>query len=229
MLGYENYKAPRHFIRNFDVSSSTLRRWAENNEIRVFRNGEGTRRLYNVDDVLRKIGISPGNTDTSSKIGIVYARVSTSKQKEDLRRQVDDLVAQYPDYEVVTDVASGVNFHRKGLRTVLDKAIRGMVKEIVVSHRDRLARVGFELLEFVFERVGTKLLVQRGNEETDEQDLASDLLAITTVFVASHHGKRAAENKKRRKLNDEKAKARDQTSKNEKDSSVSDEGAEKNS
>jgi predicted site-specific integrase-resolvase len=70
--------------------------------------------------------------------------------------------------------------------------------KVVVAHRDRLARLGCELLEFVFEKAGTKLVVH-GERHEDEHDLASDLLAVTSLFVASYNGRRSAENQRRRR------------------------------
>lgn len=128
----------------------------------------------------------------------IYARVSSSKQKGDLERQINDLKEAYPDHIVIKDIASGVNFKRKGLETLLEHVIGGMVAQVVVAHRDRLARLGCDMLEFIFSKTGTKLVVL-GNDEEDEHDLASDLLAVTTLFVASYNGRRSAANRKRRK------------------------------
>ena len=79
-----------------------------------------------------------------------------------------------------------------------------MVDEVVVLYRDRLARIGCDLLEFIFAKVGTKLVVHGANEgeAPDKHDLADDLLAVTTLFVASYNGRRDAENKKRRRKED---------------------------
>jgi predicted site-specific integrase-resolvase len=75
-----------------------------------------------------------------------------------------------------------------------------MVSEIVVMRRDWLARLGYDLLELIFSKVSTRLVVHGKDENaSDEHDLAEDLLAVTTLFVASHHGRRAAANRKRRK------------------------------
>ena len=105
-----------------------------------------------------------------------------------------------PAYLPAQDVGSGVNFKRKGLQTLLEQVISGMVTEVVVTHRDRLARLGADLLEFIFNKVGYKLVVLGGNEgNEDEHDLASDLLEVTTLFVASYNGRRSAENRKRRR------------------------------
>jgi len=131
---------------------------------------------------------------------IIYARVSSVHQQEDLQRQIQDLRTAYPNHTVLSDVGSGLNFKRKGLQTLLERVLRGVVQEVVVMHKDRLCRYGVELLEFVFKETGTKFVVHGQDEEAnDTRELADDLLAITTVFVARHNGRRSAANRRRRK------------------------------
>lgn len=167
----------------------------------------------------------------------IYARVSSTKQRDDLKRQIECLKKAYPGYDVISDIGSGINFKRKGLCTLLDKVIDGMVKEVVVMYRDRLARFGIDLLEFFFKKKGVKFVVHSRDEETidDTQQLAEDLMAITTVFVAAHHGKRARKGRKgkgeengKEEEKDSKIKSKENLSftKNEKDQSVSKKGRE---
>lgn len=155
----------------------------------------GGKRLYSIEGVLSLLG----KNDESGKKSYIYARVSSDHQKGDLERQIQDLKKAYPRHELIQDIGSGVNFKRKGLETLLERVLSGMVSEVVVMHRDRLARIGFELLEFIFEKTGTKLLVHCPTSNVGQGELAEDLLAVTTHFVASYNGRRAAENRKRRK------------------------------
>ncbi len=102
-------------------------------------------RLYDEED-LRTKGAKksePERTDT-----ICYCRVSSSKQRDDLARQVAYLHGLFPDAEVIKDVGfSGLNYKRKGLRAILERIVRPDKLTIVVAHRDRLTRFGFELIE----------------------------------------------------------------------------------
>ncbi len=81
------------------------------------------------------------------------------------------------------------------MRPLLEAEHRGNVKEVVVMHPDRFSRFAIHLLEFIFCRKGTKLVVRRQGEDTAEstKQLAEDLMAITTDFLGNHHGKRPAE------------------------------------
>jgi putative resolvase len=154
--------------------------------------------MYSVDGVRALLG----QHSTTNKQSYIYARVSSAKQQGDLQRQIEDLQKAYPGHIIIKDIASGVNFKRKGLQTILGYVLSGVVSEVVVMHRDRLARIGFELLEYIFSKFGTKLVVHSKDEEEGadgKHDLADDLLAVTTLLVASHNGRRAAENRKRRR------------------------------
>jgi len=190
------YKSATFFKERYDVSSECLRRLAERRKVRVVRTSEVGRRKYNVRDV--QLQFNDTDTNDSKGATVIYARVSSAKQKEDLIRQRDDLIGLYPDHtDVITDIGSGVNFKRKGLGKLLERVCKGLVDKVVVSYKDRLARVGFECLESVFHIHGTKIVVHNQGLQ-DEDGTTDDLIAIVTSFVASHHGKRASSNRKRR-------------------------------
>ena len=80
-----------------------------------------------------------------------YCRVSSTKQWDDLARQSAFLRERYPDAEIVSDIGDGLDFRRKGLLSLLERPHRGDKLTIVVAHRDRLARFGFELIQWVAE------------------------------------------------------------------------------
>jgi predicted site-specific integrase-resolvase len=196
------YKKPKDVTKQYGFTSATLRSWAIEGKIKYITTPNNYR-LYDIDSIRSFIGDS--NTTSGNKY--IYARVSSAKQKEDLQRQIKELQEAYPGHNIIKDIGSGINFKRQGLCSLLERLHQGMVSEVVVMHRDRLARFAFDLLEFIFKQKGCRLVVHRqgkGAESTEQ--LAEDLMAITTVFVATHHGKRAAENRKRRKSSQEKEK-----------------------
>jgi len=203
VLPAEPYVPGKEITSKYHLGSATLRMWANAGRVRCVRIGDGGKRLYSMPDIMRMLRATPAvaaKATSHSGARILYCRVSSIKQRGDLERQRADLQARYPTYEVVEDIASGVNFHRRGLRSILDRAIRGDVAELVVAHRDRLCRVAFELVEHVLRQCGCKLVVcDKGVEEEDESgELRDDLLAIVTYFVASNNGRRAAVHRKKR-------------------------------
>lgn len=132
--------------------------------------------------------------------------MSSSKQRDDLRRQVQDLQEAYPEHEIISDVGSGLNWKRKGFVALLDAVLNRTVDEVVVSHRDRLARFGVEMLEHIFQWAGVQLVVLHpSQDESGEADhpesteLQDDLLAVITFFTARNNGQRSAQHRKSRR------------------------------
>jgi predicted site-specific integrase-resolvase len=175
-----NFIPLREAMKALGVSHNTLRRYADKGEIPTVRLKSGHRRF--------DIGSFVGQ---QSKPSIVcYCRVSSAKQKDDLARQVIFMRERYPQAEIITDVGSGLNFKRKGLKTLLGRFLRGDKLTIVVAHRDRLVRFGFELFQYLCAQNGGELLVLDNKEHSPETELTQDLLAILHVFSCRMHGLR---------------------------------------
>ncbi len=121
---------------------------------------------------------------------ICYCRVSSKKQRDDLARQVVYMRENFPKAEIVSDIGSGLNYKRPGLKTILDRLMCGEKLTIVVAHKDRLARFGTELIEHLVNTNGGELLVLNKTVHSPEQELTQDLLAILTVFSCRMHGLR---------------------------------------
>lgn len=163
------------------VCQKTLRRMADAGKISHIVPPSGHRRYELTDE---------RTTKELKKTKIAYARVSSASQKDDLVRQVDMLREAYPTFEIVTDVGSGINFKRKGLRSLLERAMRGEVEKVVVAHRDRLARFAFDLLSWFFRTNGVELVVHEQTVDTPEKELVDDLISIVTVFASRTYGRR---------------------------------------
>lgn len=192
------------------ITPSVLRTWASQNRVRFVRL-PGGKRLYHIGDIMSLMpdlaqlcpASSRATDTTATKTGYLYARVSSPKQKEagDLQRQIQTLQEARPNHTLVQDTASGLNYKRRGLRSLLGQCLLGVVSEVVVTHRDRLARFGVDLLEWLLESHGVKLVVLDHSDGIPEPsaELAEDLLAVCNFFVAKNNGRRAGKNKRRRK------------------------------
>jgi predicted site-specific integrase-resolvase len=97
---------------------------------------------------------------------------------------------KFPNAEIVKDIGSGLNFKRKGLRTLLDRLSQGTKLTIVVAHKDRLARFGFELIEYLVNKNGGEILVLDKVSFSPHRELVEDILSILTVFSCRMHGLR---------------------------------------
>ena len=125
---------------------------------------------------------------------IIYARVSSTKQKQDLERQVKFLETRFQkfkNYQIVTDIGSGLNNNRSGFKTILERLFKGTVKKVMVAYPDRWSRFGFDLFQWIFNIHGAQLLSANNSiEQPAETELGQDILAIITHFTAKYCGSR---------------------------------------
>ena len=131
----------------------------------------------------------------SFKINYIYARVSSLGQKDDLERQKALLQKEYPDYTLIADIGSGMNLNRSGLRKIIDKSIEGKVNEVVIVHKDRLCRFGYDLIEDIIQKYSNGKIVVIGTtkEKEPKEELVDDVLQIMNIFVAKINGMRKYE------------------------------------
>lgn len=139
--------------------------------------------------------------DAANRQTIAYARVSSHDQKDDLARQKQVLelycARQGWTFEVIADLGSGMNYHKKGLKRLLDFVIEGRIGRLVITHKDRLLRFGAELVFAICEAKGVEVVIlNKGEDATFEEDLAKDVLEIITVFSARRYGSRSRKNQK---------------------------------
>lgn len=170
---------PKQLSQSLGVTTACLRKWENEGKIKSIITKGGHRRY-----IQEELAVSQGKS-------IVYCRVSSSKQKNDLQRQVDYLKTMFPSHDVIEDIGSGLNFRRKGLLNLLELIFSRQVTEIVVAHKDRLCRFGFELFEFICQKHGTILkVVENQGIKEPIQEFAEDVLSIVTVFTARYYGSR---------------------------------------
>jgi putative resolvase len=129
------------------------------------------------------------------KVKVCYARVSSIGQKDDLVRQKELLMEKYPRYRLIEDVGSGINLTKRGLLKIIELAIGGKLEKLVIVHKDRLARFGYELIEFLIKKYSN------GKEEIEpEEEMVKDVLQIMNVFVAKMNGRRKYNLKNNKKV-----------------------------
>ena len=186
MDGNEKYLTTKEACEFFKVSDTTLRYWDKEGKIATVRTA-GNHRRYSTH-LLEETN----NCISSSveKENICYCRVSSIHQKSDLENQKNYLRKQFPSYRIVQDIASGINWNRKGFKTILELAMQKKLGTVVVTYRDRLCRFSFELIQWILETNGAKLVVLDETISTNEQKLADDLLSIIHVFSCKKMGKR---------------------------------------
>jgi putative resolvase len=187
---------PGEVAKLLRVTLTTLRKWDRNGSLRASVRSTGGHRRYARADVLAFLG--KREDFASDRTAAIYARVSTAKQAGagNLDRQRLRLLeyAAVNGYHVVlqtSDVASGLNTKRRGLRQIVGAARKHEIRFLLVECPDRLARFGFAYLEELFDVLGVRIVVASAQEPEDAHtELVKDLLAIVTSFSARLYGMR---------------------------------------
>ena len=141
------YYSINEFSKILGVSAQTLRNWDKNGKLHPHHTSSNGYRYYSHEQLNQVMNIKP-NLD---RITIGYCRVSSNKQKDDLERQIENmklyLTAQGNPFEIISDIGSGINYKKKGLKELIKRISQNKVEKVVVLYKDRLLRFGFELIE----------------------------------------------------------------------------------
>ena len=192
------YYSIGEFADKIGKTIQTLRNWDKNNTFKpAYVTNAGTR-YYSQEQLNNFLGLK-GKIKINKKI-VGYCRVSSNKQKDDLEKQIENvrkyMIAKGYQFEIITDIGSGINYNKKGLNQLIDMITNSEIEKVVVLYKDRLIRFGYELIENLCEKYGTTIEIIDNTERTEEQELVEDLIQIVTVFSCRLQGKRANKAKK---------------------------------
>ena len=179
------------------VSITTLRRWEKEGRLQPDEITPGGHRRYDV----AKLRPALYRLQRSDRKTVAYARVSSHDQKADLERQKQVLemycASQGWTFKVISDLGSGMNDHKQGLKQLLNAIVQDEVGRLVITHKDRLLRFGAELVFAICEAKQVEVVILNQGEDTSfEEDLAKDVLEIITVFSARLYGLRSRKNQR---------------------------------
>ena len=181
------------FAKSLGVSIQTLRNWDKEGKLKPTYVTENGYRYYS-EDLLNKFR-NIKKVNKIKKKNILYARVSTKNQKDELNRQIDNL-KQYAyskgySFEIITDIGSGINYKKEGLLKMINLVECGEVDRIIVLYKDRLIRFGYDLIEYICKLNDTKIEIVDNSTISKEQELTEDLIQIITVFSNKLYGARS--------------------------------------
>lgn len=185
-----NYK-PKEFAELLNVTVKTLQRW-DREKILVANRTPTNRRYYTYDQYLQFKGISK---EADSRKVVIYTRVSTKNQSDDLENQVDFL-QQYVNAkgliadDIIREYGSGLNYNRKKWNQLLSEVMENKVKMIFVSHKDRFVRFGFEWFEKFCNRFNAEIIVVKNEKLSPHKELVQDMLSILNEFSCRLSGLR---------------------------------------
>ena len=189
-----NYK-PKDFAELLGVSVKTLQRWDRDGILKANRTPTD-RRYYTYDQYLQFKGIQ---TENDIRDTVIYARVSTRNQKDDLQNQVEFL-KQFCNAkgiivnQCVEDFGSGLNYNRKKWNKLLDEVMANKIKTIVISNKDRFIRFGYDWFEKFCEKFNTKIIIVNNETLSPNEELVQDIISILHVFSCRLYGLRKYKN-----------------------------------
>ena len=185
------YYSINKFSKILGVSAQTLRNGDKKGKLHPHHTSSNGYRYYSHEQLNQVMNVKP-NLDRSV---IGYCRVSSNKQKDDLERQIENmklyLTAQGKPFEIISDIGSGINYKKKGLKELMKRISQNKVDKVVVFYKDRLLRFGFELVEYIASLYDCDIEIIDHTEKTEQQELLEDLVQIITVFSCKLQGKRA--------------------------------------
>lgn len=167
------------------MSANVLRDWDKAGKITTIRSPGGIR-LFDITSVVPST-VAQSKRTPDCKV-LAYVRVSSADEQAELEQQeafvLDNLPSKYASSQMLTiaDTGSGLDFKRPGLLRVLELVKAGGVSGVVVASRDRLARIGFELLEWFCTQHGTALVVLGEEDSATEEELCRELRDAVSPF-----------------------------------------------
>nr|AAT72886.1 putative transposase OrfA [Helicobacter pylori] len=176
-------------LKILKISRVTLWKYVKSRKIRVEQEPNGYYK-YNDEDVYKIAGIKDGRWN------VIYARVSTKKQKQDLQNQIENCISFLNAKglsvdNVYSDIKSAMSLDRKGFMELLSTVMDFKIKAVYVSYKDRLARLSYELVEKLFSDYGTEIIIINQCESRSlEQELFEDIMQVIHSFSMKMYSKR---------------------------------------
>lgn len=182
------------FAKKVGLTTASLRRMHESGECIPYHITKGGTRYYSLDQLKNF-----STADKKEKLVIGYCRVSTSFQKDDLEAQINNvksyMYAKGYNFEIISDIGSGINYKKKGLQELLDKINDQNISKIVIPYKDKLVGFGFELIEYFCKINNIEIEIIDNTEQSKEQELSDNLIQIVTIFANQLYGQRSKKTK----------------------------------
>lgn len=182
------------FSKEIGISINHLRLLHKTGELVPVKITKGGTRYYSDKQLNDYLGLN----EKDKKV-ILYARVYTKQQKDDLENQIKNLkeyaYSKGYNFEIISDIGSGINYKKEGLKKLLEKINNSEISKIVVLYKDRLVSFGFELIEFLANINNIEIEIIDDTTISKEEELTNDLIQIITVFSNRLYGSHSKKTK----------------------------------
>lgn len=181
----------KEVLKILNITRPTLTKYVKTNKIKVKRLINGMYD-YDEDSVFKCANI------TQERSTVIYARVSTQKQKNDLQNQISNLqnYAMANGYKITKtykDIASGLSYDRGEFMTLLNDVIERKVKHVFITNKDRLTRVSFDMWKNLFKQFNCELkVINETDNENDNEDkeIFNDIISLLHCFAMKMYSSR---------------------------------------
>ncbi len=178
------------FSKTIGVTTQTLRNWEKSGELMPCKVTKGKTRYYSEQQLSEYLN----QDNKKQRLIYIYSRVSNSGQKDDLKNQIKFL----KDYcnakgyitQELSDIGSGLNFKRKNWNKLLEMVQNGEISKIIIAHKDRFVRFGYEWFKMFCLKFGCEIEVVNNEYLSPQQELVQDLISIIHVFSCRIYGLR---------------------------------------
>ena len=195
IINKDDYYTTAEVLNIFKIDSQTLYRWRKSGKIKSVHISS-RKIMYEKESVNKLLGIK-STKEKNKRKNVLYCRVSSTKQKDDLEKQKQILsdfcnANGYIIDEIYSEIASGMNEDRIEFNKLIDSVINEEIENIYITYKDRLTRFGYKYFENLFDKFGTKIIVLNNtiNQESFEQELSSDLISIIHHFSMKMYSNR---------------------------------------
>ena len=190
------YYSTKKVTEILGVTAQTLRNWDKEGKLKPSYVKSNGYRYYSEESIFSYTQ----ERKTKKNLNVVgYARVSSKKQSDDLERQINNLntyiSSKYDSFDIITDIGSGINYNKPGLKKLIEKINKKEVDLIIVLYKDRLLRFGFELVEYFAQLNNVKIEILDKIDKNQDEELVEDLVQIITEFSCKIQGKRKTKTK----------------------------------
>lgn len=191
------YYSSKSLAKMLGVTTQTLRNWNRSGKLMPSYTKNNGYRYYSEECIQEFLDIKPKSKTKLKVVG--YARVSSKKQKDDLERQINNLSSilkdKYGEFDIISDIGSGINYDKPGLKELIRRIDKREVDIVVVLYKDRLLRYGYELVEYFAKLNNVEIVVLDKVSKSSDQELVEDLIQIITVFSCRLQGRRRKKTK----------------------------------
>lgn len=181
------------FAKKVGLTTASLRRMHESGECIPYHITKGGTRYYSLDQLK-----DFSTADRKKKLVIGYCRVSNLSQKDDLEIQINNIksymYAKGYEFEIISDIGSGIDYKKKGLQELLNKINDQDVSKIIILHKDKLIGFGFELIEYLC-KVNNVEIEIIDNTEQSKKEMSDNLVQIVTIFANCLYGQQSKKTK----------------------------------